>query len=336
VETRSIAALALLAVLAAGAAGAASAAHRARPARASKAAPRIPDWTPPPASDPRLAALPPVIGQPENEMIGPEETVLDIAWQHRLGFDRLARLNPEVKVWIPDPGTVVQLPTVHVLPDRPWHGLVINVPEMQLYDFSRPGAPEPEVFAIAIGDEMDPSLVGEYRVGRKREHPVWTVPAAIRAEKPELPAVVPAGPDNPLGDHWMTIGNTTYGIHGTNNRWSIGREATHGCVRLYNDEMDRLYARTREGTPIRLVYQTVKVGQRDGTIYVEAHPDIYGREPPDRSAVVLEKLASLGLAEAVDAALLRRAVDEERGIPVPIGTLTPEPETQTPTSRRPS
>ena len=332
---RTIAALLLVAVLGAHAAGATTASHRARPAR-SHPAPRIPDWAPTPASDPRLAALPPVIGQPAAEMIGPDDTVLDIAWEHRLGFDRVARLNPDVKVWIPDPGTVVRLPTEHVLPDKPWHGLVINVPEMQLYDFTRIGAPEPEIFAIAIGDQMDPSLKGEYRVGQKREHPVWSVPASIRAEKPELPPVVPPGPDNPLGDHWMTIGNTTYGIHGTNNRWSIGREATHGCVRLYNDEMDRLYARTREGTPIRLVYQTVKVGQRDGTLYVEAHPDIYQREPADRAAVVLEKLASLGLVDAVDASLVRKAIDEQRGIPVPVGTLKPEPGARGPTSRRAS
>src|SRR5215831_12835438 len=251
---RSIVAMALLAVLAAcGSDAAASTSHR--PVRPRAAARRVPDWTPPPASDARLAALPPVVGLPAAEMVGPDDTVLDIAWEHRLGFDRVARLNPEINVWIPDPGTVVRLPTEHVLPDRPWHGLVINVPEMQLYDFTQLGAPEPQIFAIAIGDQMDPSLTGEYRVGQKREHPVWTVPASIRAEKPELPPVVPPGPDNPLGDHWMTIGNTTYGIHGTNNRWSIGREATHGCVRLYNDEMDRLYARIPPGTPIRLVYQ---------------------------------------------------------------------------------
>ena len=293
-------------------------------ARGRRPAPRpSPEWRPAPAADPRLAALAPVIGQPAAEMIGPDETVLDVAWEHRLGFDRVARLNPGVDVWIPDPGTVVRLPTEHVLPDRPWRGLVINVPEMQLYDFTQLGAPEPEVFAIAIGDEMDPSLVGEYRVGQKRERPVWTVPASIRAEKPELPAVVPPGPDNPLGDHWMTIGNSSYGIHGTNNRWSIGREATHGCIRLYNDEMDRLFARTAPGTPIRLLYQTVKLGRRDGTLYVEAHPDLYGREPADREAILLEKLNALGLAAAVDPALVRKALDEERGIPVPVGTLAP-------------
>lgn len=272
----------------------------------------------PPQPGPDLAKIPPLVGAPSSDLVEPGDTLLDVAYRHRLGFDRVARLNPAVHHWIPEPGTVVQLPTEHVLPDAPHKGLVVNVPEMQLYDYT--AGPEPEVFAIAIGDQMDPSLVGEFRVGRKRERPTWTVPASIRAEKPELPAVVPPGPDNPLGDHWMTIGTTSYGIHGTNNPWSIGREATHGCIRLYNDEVARLFARTRERTPLRLVYQTVKIGQRDGTIYVEAHPDLYGREP-DRLAVAYQRLYALGLADLVDPLRVRQAVEEARGIPVAVGTL---------------
>src|SRR5262249_59425077 len=111
---------------------------------------------------------------------------------------------------------------------------------------------------------------------------------------------------------------------GSKNGWRTGGGPPPGCAGLYNEEMDRLYARIPPGTPIRLVYQTVKIGQRDGTIYVEAHPDIYQREPADRAAVVLDKLAALGLAEAVDAALVRKAIDEGRGIPVPVGTMKPE------------
>jgi L,D-transpeptidase ErfK/SrfK len=205
-----------------------------------------------------------------------------------------------------------------VLPDGPRRGLVVNLPEMQLYDFTRRG--DPEVFAVAIGDEMDPSLLGEFKVGAKREHPAWYVPKAIQAEKPELPPVVPPGPDNPLGDHWMTIGSTSYGIHGTNNRWSIGREATHGCLRLYNDDIARLYARTPVGTPIRLMYQTVKVGSDGSTIWVEAHPDRYGREP-DRLEKALARLAALGPRAHVDADAVRRAVEEGRGGPVAVGRL---------------
>ena len=265
-----------------------------------------------------FAQLPPLVGTPQTDFVEPGDTLLDVAFRHRLGFERVTRINPGVDPWIPDPGTVARLPTRHVLPDAPRRGLVVNVPDMQLYDFTRPG--ETEIFAVAIGDEMDPSLVGEFRIGRKREKPAWYVPKSIQAEKPELPPVVPPGPDNPLGDHWMTIGTTSYGIHGTNNRWSIGREATHGCVRLYNDEIARLYARTPQGTPIRLVYQTVKLGRQGDEIWIEAHPDRYGRDP-DRLAHAYARLASLGLLAYVDEDALRRAVDEARGEPIPIGRV---------------
>jgi L,D-transpeptidase ErfK/SrfK len=253
-----------------------------------------------------------------NDLVEEGDTLLDIAARNRLGFERVARMNPGVDEWIPDAGTVVRLPTVHVLPDGPRRGLVVNLPEMQLYDFTRPG--DPEVLAVAIGDEMDPSLIGEFKVGAKREQPAWHVPKSIQAERPDLPPVVPPGPDNPLGDHWMTIGSTTYGIHGTNNRWSIGREATHGCLRLYNDDIARLYARTPSGTRIRLVYQTVKVGSDGETIWVEAHPDRYGREP-DRVEKALARLEALGLGANVDPAALRRVVEEARGEPVAVGRL---------------
>ena len=175
---------------------------------------------------------------------------------------------------------MVHLPTEHILPEPPWRGLVINVPEMQLYDFTvKNHLGEPEVFSIAIGDEVDPSLMGDFKVGKKRAQPAWHVPKSIQAERPGLPTVVPPGPDNPLGPYWMTIGNTSYGIHGSNNEWSIGRLATHGCIRLYNDQIERLFLRTKEKTPLRLLYQTVKLGQRGSTLYIESHPDLYGRDP---------------------------------------------------------
>jgi L,D-transpeptidase ErfK/SrfK len=276
--------------------------------------------------------LAPIYGQAEKDMVQPEETLLDVAYRHRLGFESVARLNPKVKVWIPNPGTVIDLPTEYVLPNAPRKGIVINVPEMRLYDFTRGGEPEP--YAIAIGDEMDPSLIGEFRVGAKRRNPAWTVPAAIRKEKPELPAVVPAGEDNPLGDHWMTIGSTTYGIHGTNNPWSIGRMATHGCIRLYDDQLAGLYERVPSGTPIRLIYQTVKLGTRDDGIYVEAHPDIYAHEPY-RAEEALASLRAMGLESSVDARRLREAIAASRGVPVRVGTM-PAPAPTTFTTSRPA
>src|SRR5262249_9119731 len=156
-------------------------------------------------------------------------------------------------------------------------GLVINIPEKRMFDYTVKTGPQ--VFALAIGDEADRSLIGEYKVGKKRIDPAWYVPKSIREEKPELPAVVAPGPDNPLGSRWISIGGTTYGIHGTNVRWSIGREATHGCLRLYEDQIQELYGRLREGTRIQIVYQPTKWGSDRDQIYLEVHPDLYGLRP---------------------------------------------------------
>jgi L,D-transpeptidase ErfK/SrfK len=282
------------------------------------------------AAKPEAPELPELIGAPQIDVVRIGDTLLDVAERHRLGFERVTRLNPDADVWIPEPGLRVRLPTEHVLPDAPREGLVVNIPELQLYDF-RVSRERPEVFALAIGDEMDPTLVGVFRVGAKRENPSWSVPKSIRAKRPELPALVPPGPDNPLGPFWMTVGSTSYGVHGTNNRWSIGREATHGCMRLYNDEIARLYARTPTGTRIQIIYQTVKIGRRGGIVYVEAHPDRYQRDR-ERTANALARLRELGVED--DAALdrARRIIDEARGEPVPVALLADAPVTSRRTS----
>lgn len=281
-------------------------------------------------------ALPPVIGAPSADLVDPEETLLDIALRYRLGFDQLVRANPDVPVWIPHAGTRVRLPTEIVLPDVPPEGLVINLPEMRLYDFTI--GERPEVIAVAIGDAEDPTPVGEFQIGTKRKDPYWNVPESILEEKPHLPPVVPPGPENPLGSHWMTLGRSSYGIHGTNNRWSIGRTATHGCVRLYETEMEALFARTPEGTRVQLIYEVVKIGQRAGRIYLEAHPDVYARVA-DPAGEAMAKLVALGLAPYVDESLVRATVERASGLPVLLvdlaraarsataQTLAPEPGT---------
>jgi L,D-transpeptidase ErfK/SrfK len=273
------------------------------------------------------ASLQAVVGEPSFDTVREDDTLLDVAFRHRLGFSAVQRLNPDVDVWLPEPGTPVLLPTSVVLPDAAPDGLVINVPEMRLYDFTV--GPVPEIFAIAIGDDMTATPEGDFRVGPKRVNPTWYVPDSIRAENPDLPAQVPPGPDNPLGDRWMTVGNTAYGIHGTNVEWSIGRIATHGCIRLYSDEMRRLYERVPEGTPLRFVYQPIKVGVRDGDIYLEVHPDVYGRRDvsPERAYVRLRLLAMLGLldADSLDRSLVERTVREARGVPVRVASAAGEP-----------
>ncbi|MEN8182485.1 MAG: L,D-transpeptidase family protein [Myxococcota bacterium] len=278
------------------------------------------------AAGEREARLGTVLGRVDNALIEAGETLLDVAYQRRLGYQAVARLNPGVDPWIPQPGTVVRLPTHFILPDADAEGLVVNIPEMRLFDFTAEAGPE--VFAVAIGDQADPSILGEFRVGRKRKDPTWHVPESIRQESPELPAQVPPGADNPLGSRWITIGRTSYGIHGTNVRWSIGREATHGCLRLYEDEVQRLYDRVSEGTRIQIVYQPFKWGQDGARIYLEVHPDLYGLRSDRLTAFELPR--ALGLLDAIDLELAWRTLDEARGVPVAVGTL-PAP-TSTPPS----
>ena len=292
-----------------------------------------------PASvSPRLR---PVVGEERSVLVEPNDTLLDVAFRERLGFESVVRMNPGLDEWIPDPGSVVRLPTRFVLPDVEPEGLVLNVPEMRLYDFRV--APVPDVHAAAVGDPADPTPLGTFRIGQKRTDPVWTVPTSIRAEKPELPAQVPPGPANPLGGYWMTIGTTSYGIHGTNVRWSIGRMATHGCVRLYEDQIERLFHRTPPGTRLRIVYQPFKWGTDGEALYVEAHPDLYARLE-DPLAAALATPSALGLLGALDFERVAQAVEAALGTPIRVGALPAsrvpsaagEPRSGPPTSPPPS
>ena len=266
------------------------------------------------------AALQPPLGSIQTDFVEPDDTLLDVAARHRVGFEAITRLNPGLDPWIPPAGTVVKLPTRYLLPQVTPAGLVVNIPEMRLYDFGVKDGPE--VLAVAIGDAVDPTLVGEFRVGKKRIDPEWRVPKSIAAEKPELPPVVPPGPDNPLGSRWLTIGNTSYGLHGTNVRWSIGRIATHGCVRLYEEDVVRLYDRIREGTRLQLVYQPYKWGREGDRLLLEAHPDVYSRIP-DPLQAALETPRTLGIDPWVDVAEVQRVIARADGVPTPVGTLPP-------------
>ena len=278
------------------------------------------------AEPPPLPQLAQVQGAESYEYTHEKDTLLDVAARAGVGFIPLTALNPEVDVWVPPANARVRLPTEYILPDAPHVGLVINIPEMRLYDYTT-SRDSPTVLAVAVGDIEDQTPIREFKVGGKRVDPVWTVPESIRAERPDLPAVVPAGPDNPLGDRWLTLGNTSYGIHGTNNLWSIGREATHGCVRLYNHDMRALYDRVPIGTPVRIIYQRVKIGARDGGVWVEAHADFYDMDFDPLPATLAKLVAfdALGLVDggSIKGSDVRRVLAEARGVPVRVGKLMP-------------
>ena len=212
-----------------------------------------------------------IIGSPATHVAKFKDTLLDIARLNHLGYQELKRANPGVDPWLPGDGTRVTIPAQWILPEAPREGLVLNIPEMRLY-YYLPGS-RVMTFPLGVGVDGQETPAGLYRIGQKRTDPVWYVPVSIQAEMEHPRKTVPPGPDNPLGKYWMRLSHTTYGIHGTNNPWAIGRRVTHGCIRLYPEDIAFLYPRVPKDTPVRVTYQHAKVGVRDGKAYFQIYRD---------------------------------------------------------------
>jgi L,D-transpeptidase ErfK/SrfK len=265
--------------------------------------------------------LPSPIDRMQQHEIRGEETLLDVAREADLGFNELQDANHDVDEWVPPVGLEVAVPTQWIPPRSSYRGIVINIPEMRLYLFPEKVDPGEEVvvytWPIGIGTEDTPSPIGPFRITTKDENPTWYVPDSIyRTMDPPKRRVVGPGPDNPLGAYRMRLDKGSYAIHGTDTPWSIGRLTTHGCIRLYPEDIDDLFHRVRIGTTGQLLYQPIKFGEAKGEIYVEVHEDIYGKMKLERSAVELARQA--GVLDRIDRDLLRQAVRDKRGVPVVI------------------
>jgi L,D-transpeptidase ErfK/SrfK len=258
-----------------------------------------------------------------------EDTLADLARRYGLGFDEIIAANPDVDPWLPGEGTRVVLPTQFVLPDAPRRDLVLNLASLRLFYYPKPAAGEPAVVIthpIGIGREGWRTPQGRMRVIEKLEQPKWTVPASVRKEHAEmgdpLPAVVPPGPDNPLGAFAMRLSRPSYLIHGTNKPHGVGMRVSHGCVRLYPEDIARLFPQISEGTDVRIVNQPYLAGWREGQLYLEAHSPLAeeakrwnGSLDPMEDAV---RGKFTDTPKAVDWDKARRVAREARGIPVPI------------------
>ena len=176
------------------------------------------------------------------------------------------------------PGTVVKIDTSHIVPTEVSHGLVINLPELLLYQFYM-GVYQRR-YALAVGKRTWPTPTGTYSVVNKRENPTWNVPISIQEEMEdmgkEVLEKVPPGPDNPLGKYWIGTSAPGVGIHATNRPWSVGHFVSHGCIRMLPEEIAQLFPQVEMGVLVKIIYQPVKMAlTRNGRVFLEAHPNIY-------------------------------------------------------------
>lgn len=256
-----------------------------------------------------------VIGAACYRFVAPGESLIEMARQYDLGFNEIEEANPGLDAFVPTPGATVTIPTAWILPRAAKPGtLLVNLSEMRLYQVPRAGPPM--TFPVGVGSEGWTTPVGSFTVIQKQVNPPWHPPASIRREEPDLPAMVPPGPDNPLGTHAIRLSKGSILIHGTDTPFAVGRKASHGCLRLYPEDIPILYERVPVGTRVTIVREPVKVGVRAGRVYVEVHVDDDAKI--DNLAEARRLLKKRGLLGSSDSRKLGAAVRESRGVPVDV------------------
>jgi len=267
-----------------------------------------------------------VIGQVRPYRIRKGDTLIDLARYYDLGYNEIVDANPGIDPWVPPAGATILLPTQWVLPCCTYDGIVVNIPEMRLFFYPRAaGDPHTTIvytYPVGLGRDDWRTPSGKFKIRGKTVNPQWNIPESIRkehiAERGDPRKFIPGGaPDNPLGKYRLELTLPLYGIHGTDIPWGVGMQVSHGCVRLYPEDIERLFPLVPVGAPGEFVYQPVKVGVRGGAVYLETHRDIYGYAPAFyREATAA--IARAGLAGRVDQDLLLAALEDAGGMPIRI------------------
>lgn len=274
---------------------------------------------PPPGED--------IVGQVQVIKAKYEDTFADVGVANDLGYLEMVAANPGVDPWLPGAGTEIILPTRYILPQGPREGIVINLAEYRLYYFPK-GQNVVHTFPLGIGREGWGSPIAHTTITAKTSNPAWYPPKSIReehaAEGDPLPAVVPPGPDNPLGPFKFNLGVPGYLIHGSNKKFGIGMRVSHGCFRMLNNNVLALASMVPVGTPVRIINEPYKFGVSGGKVYLEAHAPLDDNGDPSvvdkHTAVINALLKREELVNSIrlDWDVVREVVAAEDGLPVEI------------------
>lgn len=259
-----------------------------------------------------------VIGITKTYSVKANESLIEIARKFDIGYNEITNANLALDPFVPGVGMSVKIPSSWVLPDMTsYDGIIINLSEMRLYYFfTKLGSMLVRTFPIGIGSEGTDTPVGNFRVIEKIERPSWHVPESIRGKNPKLPKVVPPGPNNPLGSHALRLSYGNILIHGTNKPYGVGRRVSHGCIRLYPEDIPELFHLVPDGVRVVIVRQPVKVGIKNNKIYIEVHKDKNLKINYFNEAARL--LRKKNLFENINREKFLSALREKNGIPIEI------------------
>jgi len=252
-----------------------------------------------------------------------------IAKKYNVGFLALLQANHGVDPYVPRPGSVLTIPLQTLLPDAPREGIVINLAELRLY-YYQPGTNSVTVYPIGIGqlggDTLTPTMVTT--ISDKRANPTWTPTANIRARYKangiDLPAVVPAGPDNPMGHHAIRLAayGGVYLLHGTNADFGIGMRVSSGCIRLRDGDIETLFRQVKPGTKVNIINTPIKASvEPNGVRLVEVHQPLSEKinDDPQLLPIVLNaSMQTFKNAAQTDSAVMEHAMEIRSGMPVDV------------------
>lgn len=266
--------------------------------------------------------VPAVAGEIMKTQITGDETLMDVARREGFGYENVLKSNPGIDPWIPGEETVVTLPGEAILPYEAELGVMINLAELRLFHVYVTGDEnvQVDIYPLGIGRAGRETPVGKYRIIVKKENPYWRVPVALREQDPTLPKVVPPGPKNPLGDFWIGLSAPGYGVHGTNRPFGVGRRVSYGCLRMYPEDIAKLFDRVQTGLPVQISYNPIKAAWHDNELLLEVHPD-YLHKHEDAFQSALSVISKTGWPGEIDYAKVKEVVLTQRGQPFSVGKL---------------
>ena len=255
-----------------------------------------------------------IIGAQKKYSIHEEETLIELARKYDVGYNEIIAANSDIDSWVPEKGTEIIIPTTWLLPEVLDDGIIINLAEMRLYYFfAVENTRFVRTFPVGIGRQGVNTPTGIFKITVKLKDPVWRVPETIRKEDPELPPFVLPGPDNPLGGYWLQLSVNGYGIHGTNRPYGIGRKVSHGCIRLYPEDIKILFNLVKPGTKVIIINEPVKVGLFNKNVYAEIHNS--EKDDTELLSLTTKKLSMKYMLKDIDTLLLINTIKRSTGLP---------------------
>lgn len=253
------------------------------------------------------------------------DNVINLAKRFDLGFNAMKNVNPDLDLSRGfHAGTKFQIPSQHLLPQEPRKGIVINLPEMRMYYFTEDQ--KVHTYPIGIGKMGQTIPITRAKITRKATDPTWTPPDSIREFNLEqgivLPQVMPPGPDNPLGRYAIYMSIPTYLIHSTIFPGSIGKRASFGCIRMYEDDIEEFFPKVKQGLPVIIINEPIKFAWEDNKLFIEAHEPLEEHKDEGHASLpgIVTSLANqMNENTFVDWQLLTYLMNHKDGIPHEVG-----------------